>query len=221
MKKLFQPPSVVAPNTWSKTLKNNQIALFFLPFLFLPTFWFSFLSRDFIWFLFITCIWISVKFFFFLWSLMLGGSGLGSQTLHASQAGSIPRSWFQTGGKATNFVSYSGACARPVGGSSQACPALSTSVCQKTAKIAGYNQGKRGGARSPPPASVKVLQSESGDWGSSDSTFLKPKHILFWRQLAFFPPASPCSPPSLMHTLFSGRRFHLFYAGERRLSALH
>lgn len=127
----------------------------------------------------------------------------------------------ELGAKPQTLLSYSGACARPVGGSSQACPALSTSVCQKTAKIVGFNQGKKwGGAWSPPPASVKVLQSESGDWRSSDSTFLKPKHILFWRQLAFFPPASPFPPPSLMHTLFSGRRFHLFYAGERRLSAL-
>lgn len=110
---------------------------------------------------------------------MLGGSGLGSQTLHASQAGSIPRSWFQTGGKATNFVSYSGACARPVGGSSQACPALSTSVCQKTAKIAGYNQGKRGGGLGP------LLQLQWKCYKVSQET---EDHLtqLSWNQNTFF-----------------------------------
>lgn len=45
---------------------------------------------------------------------------------------------------------------------------------------------KRGAGFSPSsPASVKVLQSESGDWRSSDWTFLKPTHILVFGQLAF------------------------------------
>ena len=128
----------------------------------------------------------------------------------------------KSGAKATNFASYHRA--GPGAGSSQAPPAPKCSILPR--RLCGDSGGiirglKRGAGFSPSsPASVKVLQSESGDWRSSDWTFLKPTHILVFGKLAFCLLLPHPSPPSLLHILFSGKRFHPFHVGERRLSTM-
>lgn len=86
----------------------------------------------------------------------------------------------ELGAKPQTLLSYSGACARPVGGSSQACPALSTSVCQKTAKIVGFNQGKKWGGGLGP-----LLQLQWKCYKVSQET---EDHLtqLSWNQNTFF-----------------------------------
>lgn len=156
-----------------------------------------------------------------------GEAGPSSQALQEAEGKpehpqeSMPAS----GAKATNFASYNPAVpvAAAAGHLSSPIPMLITGW-KAIVEIVGYNQGnrRRGGGWVFPssPASVKVLQSESGDWRSSDWTFLKPTHILVCRQLAFcLLPPHP-SPPFLLHILFSGKRFHPFYVGQRRLFAM-
>lgn len=91
------------------------------------------------------------------------------------------------------------------------------SCFQGYVEIVGYNQRTiKGGWLSPSsPALVKVLQSESGGWGSSDWTLLKPTHILVCCLFALMPLSLTPPPLPSMHILFSRKRFFCFPCGRK------